>query len=218
MQQSLFVLNAVNSVANHIFLELRDHQIQLRRGSFRRNLVKLGQIMAYELSKSLQYHSKEVQTVLGRSSIDVVKQPPVLFTIVRAGIPFLEGFQNYFEESDCGFIAAQRVEGNKEDITIDLHYSSIPAFDNRDLVVVDPMLATGNSLLASLDEILSMGTPSMLHLASAIATEEGIENIQNNLKIPYRLWVGAIDHELNDSGYIVPGLGDAGDLLYGAKI
>ena len=218
MQQSVFVLNAVNSVANHIFFELRHRKHQLNRGNFRRNLVKLGQIMAYELSKSLQYHPVDVETVLGRSSINVIQQPPVFFTIIRAGVPFLEGFQSYFEESDCGFIAAQRVEGNKEDIKIDLHYSSIPPFENRDLVVVDPMLATGKSLLASLERILTQGTPRMLHLACAIAAPEGIENIQSNLKIPCKLWVGAIDKELNSKGYIVPGLGDVGDLLYGDKI
>lgn len=218
MQQSVFVLNAVNSVANHIFLELRDHKIQLSRGNFRRNLVKLGQILAYELSKSLQYQTVEVQTSLGRSSIDVIKHPPVLFTILRAGVPFLEGFQNFFEESDCGFIGAVRVEGRKENIKANLHYSSFPSFEGRDLVVVDTMLATGSSLLASLEQILNQGTPSMLHLASAIAAPEGIENVKSNLKIPFRLWIGALDDELNDTGYIVPGLGDAGDLLYGNKI
>jgi uracil phosphoribosyltransferase len=174
--------------------------------------------MAYELSKSLPYKTVDVQTVLGQSSINVVKNPPVFVTIIRAGLPFLEGFQHFFEESECGFIAAQRVEGNKEDITIDLHYSSIPSFENRDLVIVDPMLATGNSLLASLEQVLSLGSPNMLHCVSAIAAAEGIDNIKTNLKIPYKLWVGAVDEELNHSGYIVPGLGDAGDLLYGNKI
>ena len=218
MQQSIFVLNAVNSVANQIFLELRDKEAQLHRGNFKRNLVKLGQLMAYELSKSLQYKTTEIETVLGRSSIDVISKSPVFFTIIRAGIPFLEGFLNFFEHSDCGFIGASRLEGQKEDIQIDLQYSSIPPFEGQDLVVVDPMLATGKSLLASLEQVLQKGSPRMLHLAFAIAAPEGLENLQNNIKIPYKLWVGAVDQHLNQNGYIVPGLGDAGDLLFGNKI
>lgn len=218
MQQSIFVLNAVNSVANQIFLELRDKKTQKNRGNFRRNLVKLGQIMAYELSKSLQYRKVEVDTVLGRSSINTIKKPPVLFTIIRAGIPFLEGFQSFFEHSDCGFIGAQRIEGKKEEISIDLKYSSMASFEDRDLIVLDPMLATGKSLLASLEQILRMGSPKMLHLAFAIAAPEGIENIERNVSIPYKLWLGAVDERLDQNGYIVPGLGDVGDLLFGDKI
>lgn len=217
MQQSIFVLNDVNSVANQIFLELRDKQAQQHRGNFKRNLVKLGQLMAYELSKSLDYIPAKVDTVLGQSSVNVIKQSPVLFTIIRAGIPFLQGFLDFFEDSDCGFIGASRLEGKKEDIKIDLQYSSIPPFDDQDLVVVDPMLATGNSLLASLEQVLVNGTPKMLHLAFAIAAPEGLANLRENIKIPFRLWVGAIDQHLNEYGYIVPGLGDAGDLSYGTK-
>jgi len=217
MQQSIFVLNAVNSVANQIFLELRDKNAQLNRGNFKRNLVKLGQLMAYELSKSLHYRSVEVDTVLGRSSINVIKQSPVFFTIIRAGIPFLQGFLDYFEDSDCGFFGASRSEGKKEDIQIDLQYSSIPPFEDQDMVVVDPMLATGNSLLTSLEQILQKGSPKMLHLAFAIAAPEGLANLKKNIKVPFRIWAGAVDQHLNQYGYIVPGLGDAGDLLYGTK-
>ena len=218
MQQSMFVLNAVNSVANQIFLELRDKEAQLSRRNFKRNLVKLGEIMAYELSKSLQYQEKEVDTVLGRSTINVLAKQPVLFTIIRAGLPFLEGFQNYFYDSDCGFIGAHRSEGNKEEISVELGYRSIAPFNDRDLIVVDPMLATGNSLLNSLELILEHGNPKMIHLVFAIAAPEGLEHIKNTMKVPYKVWVGAVDDQLNDKGYIVPGLGDAGDLLFGNKI
>ena len=218
MQQSIFILNAVNSVANQIFLELRDRETQLIRGQFRRNLVKLGQIMAYEFSKSLQYQPIEIDTVLGRSSINVIQEQPVLFTIIRAGLPFLEGFQLFFDQSDCGFIGAHRIEGKKEDISVSLGYHAIPPFNDKDLVVVDPRLATGTSLLASLELILEKSTPKMLHLVFAIASPEGIENIKQSIKVPYKLWVGALDEGLNQKGYILPGLGDAGDLLFGNKI
>jgi uracil phosphoribosyltransferase len=218
MQQSIFVLNAVNSIANQFFSELRDRETQLNRGLFRKNLVKLGQIMAYELSKSLHYQQINVDTVLGRSPINVLREQPVLFTIIRAGLPFLEGFQKFFDQSDCGFIGAHRIEGEQEDIRVSLGYHSIPSYDDKDLVLVDPMLATGKSLLASLELILERGAPKMLHLAFAIAAPEGIENIKQSMKVPYKLWVGAVDQGLNKQGYIVPGLGDAGDLLYGNKI
>ena len=178
----------------------------------------MGQIMAYELSKSLQYQQVEIDTVLGRSSINVIQEQPVLFTIIRAGLPFLEGFQLFFEQSDCGFIGAHRIEGKKEDISVSLGYHAIPPFDDKDLVVVDPMLATGKSLLASLGLILEKCTPKMLHLVFAIASPEGIENIKQSIKVPYKLWVGAMDEGLNQKGYILPGLGDAGDLLFGNKI
>ena len=214
----MFVLNAVNSVANQLFLELREKESQLNRRIFKSNLEKLGQIMAYELSKSLEYKPTTVKTVLGESSINIIKEQPVLFTIIRAGLPFLDGFQNYFDRSDCGFIGAQRIEGKREDIQVSLGYHSIAAFDGKDLIVVDPMLATGNSLKASLEVILKKGTPGMLHLVFAIASPEGIEKIKQSVKVPYRLWVGAVDERLNQKGYIVPGLGDAGDLIFGNKI
>lgn len=214
----MFVLNAVNSVANQLFLELREKESQLNRRIFKSNLKKLGQIMAYELSKSLEYKQTTVKTVLGESSINIIKEQPVLFTIIRAGLPFLDGFQNYFDRSDCGFIGAQRIEGKKEDIQVSLGYHSIAPFDGKDLIVVDPMLATGSSLKASLEVILKKGTPGMLHLVFAIASPEGIEKVKQFVKVPYRLWVGAIDERLNQKGYIVPGLGDAGDLIFGNKI
>ena len=218
MQQSKFVLNAVNSVANQLFLELREKESQLSRRTFKSNLEKLGQIMAYELSKSLEYKQTTVETVLGESSINIIKEHPVLFTIIRAGLPFLDGFQHYFDQSDCGFIGAHRTEGKKEDIQISLGYQSIAAFDGKELIIVDPMLATGNSLMASLEVILKKGTPKMLHLVFAVASPEGIEKIKQSVKVPYRLWIGAVDEGLNQKGYIVPGLGDAGDLIFGTKI
>ena len=218
MQQNMFVLNAVNSIANQIFLELRDPVAQSNRGLFKNNLVKLGQIMAYELSKSLDYREVEVETVLGRSSINVLQTQPVLFTIIRAGLPFLEGFQSVFDSADCGFIGAARSEGKKEDITVSLGYQSVPSIDGKDLVVLDPMLATGKSLISALEKILEYGNPGMLHLAFAIAAPEGLENIRNSIDVPFKIWVGAVDESLNEKGYIVPGLGDAGDLLFGNKI
>jgi uracil phosphoribosyltransferase len=217
MQQNIFVLNAVNSIANQIFLELRDRKAQLDRGRFRRNLVKLGEIMAYEVSKSLKYKTIEVDTVLGKSSVNVLRTQPVLFTIIRAGLPFMQGFQHLFESSDCGFIGAHRIE-EEEELTVELGYSAIAPIEGKDLIVVDPMLATGNSLLAALELILQKATPRMLHLVFAIAAPEGLENLSKSINIPCKIWVGAVDDHLNRNGYIVPGLGDAGDLLFGNKI
>jgi len=217
MQQNLFVLNAVDSIANQIFLELRDHQTQLDRVRFRRNLVKLGEIMAYELSKGLNYQPVDVQTVLGSSSISVPKDQPILATIIRAGLPFLEGFLHLFENSDCGFVGAKRVKDGDE-ISASVGYTALGSIEGKELIVVDPMLATGNSILTALDLMLQNGSPEMLHLAFAIAAPEGLEQINKYLKIPHKIWVGAIDERLDHNGYIVPGLGDAGDLLFGNKI
>lgn len=217
MQQNPFVLNAVDSIANQILFELRDRQIQLDRVRFRSNLKKLGELIAYEISKSLNYQPEEVETVLGRSSINVLTKHPVLITIMRAGLPFMEGFQHFFGNSECGFVGAKRIEED-DNIDASVEYVAVGSVEGKELIIADPMLATGKSLIATLDLILQRGVPKMLHLAFAIAAPEGLDHIKRTVKIPYKIWVGAIDERLNHQGYIVPGLGDAGDLLFGNKI
>lgn len=218
MQESIFVLNHCNTIANQIFAELRDKNTQLNRKQFRQNLVKLGSILAYELSKSLDYREEKLHTVLGPCTLNLLQQQPVLYTIIRAGLPFLEGFQEFFDQSDCGFVGAARSEGNSEEITVSMGYQAITPFDGKDLIIVDPMLATGKSLVMSTQAILKWGQPKSLHFALAIASTQGIAHLDQSIKQPYKLWIGALDEGLNQKGYIVPGLGDAGDLLFGTKI
>ncbi len=218
MQESIFVLNSTNSIANHIFAEIRNRETQRNRRQFHRNLAKLGSLLAFELSRSLEYQQVTVETVLGLSSINVLQQQPVLYTIIRAGLPFLEGFQEFFDQSDCGFVGASRSEGKTDEITVSMGYQAIAPFAGNDLIIVDPMLATGKSLVACTEAILKWGKPKSLHFALAIASPEGIAYLKESLSIPYNLWIGAVDQGLNQKGYIVPGLGDAGDLLFGNKI
>lgn len=218
MQETIFVLNDKNSIANHFLAELRNRETQLNRRQFHRNLVKLGQVLAYEVSKSLDYDHNDFETVLGSCTVNVLQQQPVLYTIIRAGLPFLEGFQDYFDKSDCGFVAASRSEGMTDEITISVSYQSIAPFDGKDLIIVDPMLATGKSLVACTEAILKWGTPKSLHFVTAIASPEGVSYLNEAIALPFKLWMGAMDQRLNQKGYIVPGLGDAGDLLFGNKI
>ena len=168
MQQNPFVLNAVDSIANQILFELRDRQTQLDRVRFRNNLKKLGELIAYEISKSLSYKTEEVKTVLGRSSINVLSNHPVLITIMRAGLPFMEGFQHFFGNSDCGFVGAQRIEKG-EHLEALVEYVAVGHIEGKELIIADPMLATGKSLIAALDMILQKGIPKSVHLAFAIA-------------------------------------------------
>ena len=218
MQQAIFVLDQENSIANQMLAELRDRNTQKHRSQFHQNLVKLGGILAYEISKSLEYRQVNVETVLGTCDINVLQHQPVLFTVMRAGLPFLEGFKDFFHLSDCGFVGASRSEGKTAEISISLGYEAIADFNGKDLIIVDPMLATGKSLAAATNAILEWGTPKSLHFAIAIASPEGMSHLKQSLALSHHLWVGSVDQGLNETGYIVPGLGDAGDLLFGSKI
>jgi uracil phosphoribosyltransferase len=212
-----FTLNSGNSVANHFLSELRDVAIQQDRMRFRKNVERLGEIMAYELSKKLTYKSSAVTTPLGGAHIPVISDQPVLITILRAGLPYFQGFLNYFDRADCGFIGAYRVE-QEDAVTIRLNYLATTDLSNRCLVLIDPMLATGRSIVDSLDALKKYGTPSELHIVSLIAAPEGLKFLSEKLQVPHHTWTCAIDERLNDDFYIVPGLGDAGDLSFGVKI
>ena len=215
----MFILNEQNSIANHYLAEMRDVRQQHDRLRFRKNLERLGEIMAYEISKKMPFQEQEVQTPLGETRVQVLSQQPVLVTILRAGVPFYQGFCNIFDRADTGFIGAYRApHSSAEDLRIAMEYVSVPQIEGRQVLLVDPMLASGKSMVKALDALLQYGTPAHVYLVSVIAAPEGVEFVQKNLKIPFSLWTCALDEKLDERAYIVPGLGDAGDLAYGAKI
>jgi uracil phosphoribosyltransferase len=216
MKNTLFVLSEQHSIANHFLVELRDAAIQRDRMRFRRNMERIGEILAYEVSRSFSYNEQSVQTPLGNLSVPMIIAYPVLITILRAGLPLHQGFLNVFDQADSGFIGAYRKEGAKE-ITINIDYVSIPDIDGRPVILVDPMLATGRSVLDAQKLLLTKGTPSHLYIVSVVASPEGLKLLKENLELPYSIWTGAVDEKLNSSFYIVPGLGDAGDLSYGIR-
>jgi uracil phosphoribosyltransferase len=213
----VFVLNQQNSIANHFLAELRDHKVQQDRFRFRANMTRLGEIIAYEISKKLDYRQFSIQTPLKETATYLLNHSPVLVTVLRAGLPYFQGFLNYFDKSDSGFIGAYRKEGGAE-VTVQLDYLATPSLQNREVILIDPMLATGNSFIRSIAALLKQGEPSHIYLAALVAAPEGIKNLIDNLKVPCSLFIVSIDEKLNKDFYIVPGLGDAGDLSFGEKI
>jgi len=213
----LTILNKQPSIANQYLLELRDQSIQQDRERFRRNIERLGELMAYEISRKLEYQQKRVQTPLGTSEIEVLKEKPVLITVLRAGLPYFSGFQNYFGQSDCGFIGAYRKESS-DTLTIKLDYLATPTLEGRTVILIDPMLATGQSVIKSVNALMAHGNPSHLHVAALVAAPEGVKYLNDHIKLKFDVWTWALDEKLNDQFYIVPGLGDAGDLSYGEKL
>jgi uracil phosphoribosyltransferase len=213
----LHVLSDQNSIANEFLRELRDKKIQTDRLRFRTNLARLGAIMAYEISRVLAYQHSNVETPMGVKVISTLREHPILLTILRAGIPFFEGFQEVFDHSDSGFIGAYRQEG-ANDITIKLEYLATSDLNDLMVILIDPMLATGRSVIDVVNAVMRNGRPKHIHLASVIAAPEGIAYLKENLELPHTIWTFAVDQKLNDQFYIIPGLGDAGDLSYGEKI
>jgi len=212
-----FNLAEQNTIANQYVSELRNVQVQGDRMRFRRNLERLGEIMAYELSKTLDYAQQEVETPLGTASTRVPSNEIVIGTILRAGLPLHQGFLNYFDQADNAFISAYRKHHKDGTFEINLEYISCPDLNGKVLIMCDPMLATGSSMVIATRELLNYGQPASLHIATAIAARQGLDYVQRHFaKASY--WVGALDDELTAKSYIVPGLGDAGDLSYGEKI
>lgn len=211
-------LGEQHSVANEFLSSLRDKNTQQDRQRFRRNMERLGEIMAYEISKKMTYRVSTVETSLGTASIARPVAKPVLITVLRAGLPYFQGFLNYFDQSDCGFIGAYRDEHGKDQITINLEYLATSLLTDRELIVIDPMLATGKSFIRAVNALEKNGRPSHIHIASLVASPEGIAFVESNIKLPHTLWTFAVDEKLNSQFYIVPGLGDAGDLSFGNKI
>lgn len=208
-----------DSLFNHFLSEIRDVEIQQDRLRFRRNLERVGEIMAYEISKTLEYESKEVVTPLGVKEVKVLTEQPVLATILRAGLPFHNGMLNMFDRADNAFIAAYRKYDKDDDSQIRVEYFSSPDLDGRVLIVCDPLLATGESLVKTIEGLLGdYQEPKHIHIAVAVASSDGLEHLKRRMsRKPVTIWVGSVDDELTARAYVVPGLGDAGDLAFGAK-
>jgi len=211
-------LGAGNTIFNQFLSELRDSSVQKDSLRFRLNLQRIGEIFAYEISKEMNYVPVKVSTPLGMLEMNLMNEQPVLATILRAGLPLHQGLLNYFDKADSAFVSAYRKYTKKEKFTIKLDYISSPNIDGRVLIVSDPMLATGGSLVASIRGLFEKGTPSHTHVVCALASDEGIAKVKRAFTFKnLTLWTGAIDVELTAKAFIVPGLGDAGDLAYGRK-
>ena len=211
-------LGAKDSVFNQIMAELRDAVIQLDRMRFRRNLERIGEIMAYEISKTFEYDEEQVVTPLGIKEIRTMKEQPVIATILRAGVPFHNGMLSMLDHADSAFIAAYRKYDKNEDSEIRVEYFSSPDIDDRILVLCDPLLATGESIVKTLEGLMDGMEPKQIHIAVAVASQDGLDYVQSALsRQPVTIWVGSIDEELTARAYVVPGMGDVGDLAYGEK-
>lgn len=213
-------LSEHHSVLQNFLREIRDVDIQQDRLRFRRNIERIGEVMAIELSKVLNYASTDVQTPLAKTTVDVISDQLVLATILRAGMPLHQGFLNIFDHADNGFLSAYRRVNAEGELEIVAEYMAAPSIDDKTLVVVDPMLATGMSMEVGYLALLKHGTPRHTHLCCTIATPQAIDYMRKALndRDDVTLWCAAIDPVLNEKKYIVPGLGDAGDLCYGQKI
>lgn len=210
-------LSQQNSLVSTWVAELRDVTVQGDRMRFRRNLERIGEVAAYEISKTLVYTQQEVQTPLGIAEHKILADQPVLATILRAGLPLHQGLLNYFDKADNAFISAYRKHHKDGSFEISLDYVSCPELENRVVIISDPMLATGSSLVKTIHYLKDEGKPSSIHIVVAIACTVGIEYVLRE-EPSVTIWCGDIDDELTAKGYIVPGLGDAGDLAFGTKV
>ncbi len=208
-----------NSVIAQYLAELRDITVQNDRMRYRRNVERIGELIAYEISKTMTYTKRSITTPLSDIEICTPAEEPLIITILRAGLPFHQGFLNIYDKADNGFISAYREYSSDTEFDIKVEYVASPAIDNRVVIINDPMLATGNSLYACYKSLEATGKPTKLHIASVIASEQAIEYVKTLFPdVDTTVWCGAIDPSLNAHGYIVPGLGDAGDLSYGVKL
>lgn len=208
-----------NSVLQVFLAELRNLKIQKDRLRFRRNIERIGEVLAYELSKTLDYKSQTIETPLGPHTCQSIDDAVVLCSILRAGVPLHHGLLNYFDRADNAFISAYRHhKDNPEDFEIIVEYLACPNLEGKTLILADPMLATGQSLVATFQALKPFGTPKQVHLVSVIGAKEGVAYVSSHFPKSTHLWIAAIDEQLNSKGYIVPGLGDAGDLAYGEKL
>jgi uracil phosphoribosyltransferase len=211
-------LDKRDSIFNQFIAEIRDADIQKDSLRFRRNLERVGELMAYEISKTMDFESRSVATPLGVSECRVLARQPVLATILRAGLPMHRGFLNYFDQAENTFISAYRVHhNNDDDFDVEMEYLSSPDVDDKTVILCDPMLATGSSMVLAYKALLERGTPGKLHVATVIASVQGVEFACKHLPDNTTIWAGAVDAGLTPRSYIVPGLGDAGDLAYGSK-
>jgi uracil phosphoribosyltransferase len=213
----IHILSNEVSLVNSWINELRNVEVQTDRMKFRRNMERIGEIAAFEISKKLDYKEMEITTPLAKIKVKEIAVQPVITTILRAGVPLFQGVLNYFDKADCGFVAAYRKHDMNDYFSIKQDYLTCPNIEGRPLIVADPMLATGASLIEALKDLLTHGKPSQIHIVAAIASRQGAEAIRTAYPEAH-IWIGAIDEELTSKGYITPGLGDAGDLSFGEKL
>ncbi|MBL7882804.1 MAG: uracil phosphoribosyltransferase [Bacteroidia bacterium] len=214
----IHIIGNNNSVFNEYIAEIRDEKIQKDSMRFRRNMERMGEIMAYEISKTLAFEKRETTTPLGIATINRVKEQPVIATILRAGLTLHQGILNYFDKAENAFISAYRKHHKDGSFDVQVEYLACPDINNKTLILCDPMLATGSSMVLTYKALLNRGKPSHIHIVSIIASTEGVEYAKKNLPENVTIWCGAVDDELTAQAYIVPGLGDAGDLAFGDKI
>jgi len=211
-------LGEQNSIFNQYIMEIRNIDIQKDSMRFRRNIERMGEIFAYEISKTLNYKNNLITTPLGQCEIELMDKQPVIATVLRAGLPLHQGFLNYFDKADNAFISAYRMHIPPNDFEVKVEYISSPDLKGRTLILCDPMVASGQSMVLSYEALIeAYGKPAHVHIVSLIASAEGMEYVRKNVKSNVTLWTGAVDAEMTAQAYIVPGLGDAGDLAYGKK-
>ena len=210
-------LSEKHSLISTWIAELRSEELQRDRMRFRRNLERIGEVIAYEISKMMEYEEQEIETPLGTAAAKMLKEQPILATILRAGLPMHQGILNYFDKADNAFISAYRKHKKDGTFEINLEYMSCPELDGRIIIISDPMLATGSSLVKTIQYLKNEGDPKEIHIVCAIACTVGIEYVKRE-EPSVTIWCGDIDDELTAKGFIVPGLGDAGDLAFGSKI
>lgn len=213
-------LSKQNSVINQFMAEIRDKTYQRNRALFRQNIRRIGEAMAYEISRTLSYKAKTVTTPLGTAQVPVIKDDLLLATVLRAGLPFHEGFLHVFDHAENAFVSAFRMYTNREHTEVGIHteYMASPSVKGKTLIIVDPMLATGGSMVAAYEALLKTGKPHQVHIASVIGTPEGVDMLEKNVTPDVTLWCAAIDPGMNEHKYIVPGFGDCGDLCFGEKL
>lgn len=213
----IHILSEEFSLVNTWINELRNVEIQNDRMRFRRNMERIGEISAYYISKMLPYKEVEIKTPLDTIKSKEIEIQPVITTILRAGVPLFQGILNYFDKADCGFVAAYRKHDANDYFSIKQDYLTCPNLEGRPLIVADPMLATGASLIEAIKDLLTNGKPLQMHIVVAIASKQGVEAIRKAFP-EAEIWIGALDEKLTEKGYITPGLGDAGDLSFGEKL
>lgn len=215
----IHILSEQHSLLNQYIAELRDVEIQRDSLRFRRNMERVGEIFAYEISKKLEWEEQDVLTSLGVARCEVLKNQPVIATILRAGLPLHQGLLNCFDRAENAFISAYRKHHKNGRFDIQIEYSSSPSLDDKILIMGDPMLATGSSMVLAYRELIRKGKPAHTHVVAVVASIQGIEYMKRHLlNDTFTLWLGAVDDELTAKAYIVPGLGDAGDLAFGSKL
>ncbi len=215
---NIYNLGGKGTLLDQFLAEIRDHEIQLDRLRFRKNLERVGEIMAYEISKNLPFVDEDITTPLGIASVPVLKDQPVLATVLRAGLPFHQGFLNFYDHSESAFVAGYRKYDKSGGFEVKIDYITAPPIEDKILIISDPMLASGGSFELAYKGLLNYGKPKHVHIAAIIASKEGLDYIERVLpESQISVWVAAIDDELTVKSYIVPGLGDAGDLAFGRK-